>query len=145
MSSEFSIYEEKLEHQDSFPGSLQSGAPAECADCRALHCIKRPVAQPLAGYSFGELEAMGESYARQYIRSSDENDIRAFRQGAVCAQYPAYHGRYAGLSRQDQQLFQREFNDGWRQPLSVYIALAMCSACAVIPGMGESFSSPSLP
>ncbi len=93
---------------------------------------------PLAGYSHDELETMGEAYARKY-RLGDEDDIRAFRQGAVCAQDPTKHAEYDALSEADQRIMEEEFARRWHQPRLLYLVIVLCSTCAAVQGMGTVF------
>ena len=55
------------------------------------------LANPLAGISHAQLEEMGATYAMKY-RIGDEEDVRAFRMGAVLAQEPRRFAQVQGLT-----------------------------------------------
>lgn len=95
--------------------------------------IQSGVANPLSGYSHSELEELGAEYARKHDILG-EDDIQAFRQGAVCAQdqYEAYEG----LSSADRELMAREVTNPWSQPMVLYLLVVLCSTCAAVQGMG---------
>ncbi len=136
----------KLEQQNSFPSSGSTAftrRPTRASTASAVPKSSDPdarLASPLAGYSHDELEMMGEAYARKY-RLGDEDDVRAFRQGAVCAQDPTKHREYDGLSEADQTIMEEEFARRWHQPRLLYLVIVLCSTCAAVQGMGTiSFS-----
>lgn len=63
------------------------------------------LANPLAGISHAQLEEMGASYARKH-HIGDEEDIRAFRMGAVLAQEPRRFAQVHGLTGMANQRVQ---------------------------------------
>ena len=101
--------------------------------------LNAKLANPLAGYSHAELEAMGEAYARKHA-VGDDTDIAAFRAGAVCAQNPNRFDRVAALSDVDKEIMSKEFSSRWSQPRLLYLVIVLCSTCAAVQGMGEFFS-----
>ncbi len=117
------------------PGLDRNGG-AKAAD-RVRQNINARLANPLAGYTHAELEEMGAAYARKY-ELGDEEDVQAFRQGAVCAQEPTRYDHYAGLNPRDREVMEREFAHRWSQPRLLYLIIVLCSTCAAVQGMGES-------
>lgn len=99
--------------------------------------INARLANPLADYSHDELEEMGEAYARKY-QLGNEEDIQAFRHGAVCAQDPLLFDTYSGLSDREREIMRDEFVKRWHQPTLIYLVIVLCSTCAAVQGMGES-------
>ncbi|KAI9848143.1 MAG: hypothetical protein M1838_000639 [Thelocarpon superellum] len=99
--------------------------------------LNAKLANPLAGYSHEELEAMGEAYAKKH-QVGDEEDIQAFRQGAVCAQNPTKYDACTGLSEVDRDIMRREFTNRWSQPRLLYLVIILCSTCAAVQGMDET-------
>lgn len=97
---------------------------------------KGSTSNPLAGYTVGELEEMGAAYAQKY-ELTDEEDIQAFRQGAVCAQSPSCYETYPSLSGADKEIMGREVTHPWSQPRLLYLLIVICSTCAAVQGMGE--------
>jgi hypothetical protein len=71
------------------------------------------LANPLAGYSRAELADMGEEWARKYIVRPYDDDIAAFRLGAMCAQDPERSDSVPGLSERDRDILREEFSNQW--------------------------------
>ncbi|KAI9757550.1 MAG: hypothetical protein M1815_000772 [Lichina confinis] len=95
------------------------------------------LANPLADYTHEELEDMGAAYAQKYIRGTDD-DVRAFRQGAVLAQDPHCYDTYQALSSEDREIIRVEFLKKWHQPALLYLVMVLCSTCAAVQGMDET-------
>lgn len=89
------------------------------------------LANPLAGISHSKLEEMGAMYARKH-HIGDEEDIRAFRKGAVLAQDPRRFAQVQGLTGKEIDALQKEFDNRWSQPKLMYIVIALCSTCAAV-------------
>ena len=94
------------------------------------------LANPLAGISHAQLEEMGATYARKH-HIGDEEDIRAFRKGAVLAQEPRRFAQVQGLTGMELGVLQKEFDNRWSQPKLMYMVIALCSTCAAVQGMGQ--------
>lgn len=94
------------------------------------------LANPLAGISHAQLEEMGATYARKH-HIGDEEDIRAFRKGAVLAQEPRRFAQVQGLTGMELDVLQKEFDNRWSQPKLMYMVIALCSTCAAVQGMGQ--------
>ena len=94
------------------------------------------LANPLAGISHAQLEEMGATYARKH-HIGDEEDVRAFRKGAVLAQEPRRFAQVQGLTGKESEVLQKEFDNRWSQPKLMYIVIALCSTCAAVQGMGQ--------
>ncbi|KAI9888221.1 MAG: hypothetical protein M1814_000957 [Vezdaea aestivalis] len=123
-------YERDLEKQTSRRRSSTTGV-----DVRQN--LNAKLANPLAGYSHAELEAMGEAYARKHA-VGDDSDIAAFRAGAVCAQNPMRFDRVASLTDADKEIMSKEFSNRWSQPRLLYLVIVLCSTCAAVQGMDET-------
>lgn len=81
---------------------------------------------------------MGAKYAlKHHIR--DEEDVRAFRKGAVLAQDPRRFAQVQGLTGQELDVLQKEFDNRWSQPKLMYIVIILCSTCAAVQGMGQLY------
>jgi hypothetical protein len=104
---------------------------------KARQNINAKLANPLAGYSHSALEAKGEAYARKHQIGTEE-DITAFKLGAVCAQDPAKYDTVQGMSEFDRDVMKREYANKWTQPKLLYLVIILCSTCAAVQGMGES-------
>ena len=94
------------------------------------------LANPLAGISHAKLEEMGATYARKH-HIGDEEDVRAFRKGAVLAQEPRRFAQVQGLTGMELDVLQKEFDNRWAQPKLMYIVIILCSTCAAVQGMGQ--------
>ena len=94
------------------------------------------LANPLAGISHAQLEEMGATYARKH-HIGDEEDVRAFRKGAVLAQEPRRFAQVQGLTSRELEVLQKEFDSRWSQPKLMYTVIALCSTCAAVQGMGQ--------
>lgn len=99
--------------------------------------LNAKLANPLAGYTHAQLEQMGADFAMKH-QLGEEDDIQAFRHGAVCAQDPARFDTYAALSEQDKDTMRQEFSHRWHQPRLLYLVIVLCSTCAAVQGMDET-------
>lgn len=95
---------------------------------------------PLAGFSHDELSEKGETYCRDNS-IGEEDDIRAFRLGAIIAQDPNRHAECAGLTEEERATLSMEIEHKWSQPKLLYLIVVLCSTCAAVQGMGKSFVS----
>jgi hypothetical protein len=100
------------------------------------HNINAKIANPLAGFSHNELAKMGEAYVREHT-IGDEEDIRAFRLGALIAQDPFRFAEVAGLSIEEKAVLDKELTHKWSQPKLLYLVIILCSTCAAVQGMGK--------
>lgn len=96
--------------------------------------INAKIANPLAGFSHSELSTKGEEYVRKY-QIGDEEDIRAFRLGAILAQDPAKYASVDGLTTEEGEQLEREITHKWSQPKLLYLVIVLCSTCAAVQGM----------
>jgi hypothetical protein len=90
---------------------------------------------PLAGLSAEELSRMGEDYCIQH-NITDEEDIRAFRLGAIIAGNQNRFDTVDDLSEEERRILTEEDEHRWRNPKSLYFLIAICSLCAAVQGMG---------
>jgi len=115
-----------------------SGIGKENVDADQLRAnINAKIANPLAGFSHNELAIKGEEYARNnYI--GVEEDIRAFRLGAILAQDPNRHAEVDELSPDEKEVLRKEIESKWSQPKLLYLVIVLCSTCAAVQGMDET-------
>jgi hypothetical protein len=140
--------ERKVSSSDSFGGNTEienasirrpSAKGPENVDADQLRAnINAKIANPLAGYSHAELAQKGEEYARSNTVGNDE-DIRAFRLGAILAQDPMRHAEVDGLTAEEKAVLEKEIDKKWSQPRLLYLVIVLCSTCAVCP-LGPSIN-----
>jgi len=97
--------------------------------------INAKIANPLAGFNHSQLAEMGEAYVREN-QIGDEEDIRAFRLGAILAQDPNRHAEVGGLTAEESGVLAKEITNKWSQPRLLYLVIVLCSTCAAVQGMG---------
>ena len=83
-------------------------------------------AHPLAGYTHEQLAQMGEKYARDHQNLTDEEEIRAFRIGAVIAgdmdidddltSLREKYERVEGLTEEERTTLVNEVEHKWKNP-----------------------------
>jgi hypothetical protein len=100
--------------------------------------LNAKIANPLAGFSHNELSVKGEAYVRKF-QIGDEEDIRAFRLGAILAQDPNRHAEVDGLTAEEGDVLTREITNKWSQPKLLYLVIVLCSTCAAVQGMGKCY------
>lgn len=127
-----SNYPEKSEVEN--PSVDQSNADAD----QVRHNLNAKLANPLAGLSHDELMQRGEEYCRSH-EMTEEDDIRAFRLGAIVAQDPARFTEVKGLSAEEVDVFSREVTKKWSQPWKLFLIIILCSVCAAVQGMGKYY------
>jgi hypothetical protein len=98
--------------------------------------LNAKIANPLAGFSHFELMEKGEAFVKKYQMGDDE-DIRAFRIGAVLAQDPNRHAEVDGITAEEGAVLTKEITNRWSQPSLMYLVIILCSTCAAVQGMGE--------
>ncbi|KAJ3507568.1 hypothetical protein NM208_g15942 [Fusarium decemcellulare] len=91
---------------------------------------------------------MGEKYAREQQGLTTEEDIRAFRIGAIIAgdmdvddDLESLRNKYAsveGLTEEERTTLVDEVEHKWRNPKMLYFLVTICSLCAVVQGMDET-------
>jgi hypothetical protein len=98
--------------------------------------INAKLANPLAGFTAKELSAKGEAYCKDNS-IGDEEDIRAFRLGAIIAQNFELHEECDGLTADERVALREEVEHKWHQPWQLYLIVILCSTCAAVQGMGK--------
>lgn len=102
------------------------------------------LANPLAGLSTSELTRLGEEYCREAGLFESEEDLRAFRLGAVLAAggHAGEGGKgydvVDGLTTREKEVLVREETHKWSQPKMLYWVIVICSLCAAVQGMDET-------
>jgi hypothetical protein len=113
-----------------------SGGPQTAAERQAT--VNQMMHHPLAGYSEDQVRQMGEDYARSH-QINGEDDIRAFRLGAVLAKDVGRHVDMDEFTPEEKEILAKEITHKWAQPKLLYLVVALCSLCAAVQGMGMSF------
>lgn len=108
---------------------------------RARRNINAKLANPLSGYSYNELRRMGRAYAYEHAIAEKE-DVRAFEIGACLAQDPEdlSRARELGVTEDEYAVLEKEVSSRWSQPWTLYIVIALCSTCAAVQGMDETYA-----
>lgn len=89
----------------------------------------KKLANPLAGLSVSELSRLGENYCREAGLGESEEDLRAFRLGAVLAAggHAGEDGRgydvVDGLTAREREVLVREETHKWSQPKKLYFVI----------------------
>ena len=84
------------------------------------------LANPLAGLSMERLASLGEDYARKAGLTSEE-DIRAFRLGAMIAGNDNRHDGIAELTDAEREVIDRETTHKWSNPKMLYwVIISKC-------------------
>ncbi|KAK1772553.1 putative mfs sugar transporter protein [Phialemonium atrogriseum] len=128
--------ETKVEHHDDSPRTAPSLDKFDEATRQRLEASHK-LAHPLAGISQERLGVMGEEYARDSGMTSDE-DIRAFRLGAMIAGNENRYDTIAELTEREREVLDREETHKWSNPSMLYWVIVICSLCAAVQGMDET-------
>ncbi len=81
--------------------------------------MNQKLANPLAGLGPGQLAGMGETYCRENGITADE-DIRAFRLGAVIAGNENRFDGVEDLTANEREVLEREITHKWSNPGMLY-------------------------
>jgi len=85
--------------------------------------ISQKLANPLSGLSQERLATMGEEYAR-LAGLTDEEDLRAFRLGAMIAGDQTRYDTVAELTDREREVLERETTHKWSNPRMLYWVIA---------------------
>ncbi|KAI0445585.1 sugar transporter-domain-containing protein [Xylaria telfairii] len=92
---------------------------------------------PLAGLSPEQLAQRGEDFCKQH-GLTDEEDVRAFRLGAMIAGNMNKYDAVADLTPREREVLDREITHKWSNPTMLYAVITICSLCAAVQGMDET-------
>ncbi|KAI1132138.1 hypothetical protein F5Y10DRAFT_5548 [Nemania abortiva] len=92
---------------------------------------------PLSGLSPDELAQRGEDFCKQH-GLSDEEDVRAFRLGAMIAGNMNKFDTIDGLTGREKEVLDKEITHKWSNPSMLYAVITICSLCAAVQGMDET-------
>ncbi|TGJ85376.1 hypothetical protein E0Z10_g3390 [Xylaria hypoxylon] len=92
---------------------------------------------PLADFSPKQLAQRGEDFCKQH-GITDEEDIRAFRLGAMIAGNMNKYDTVEGLTDREKDVLDREITHKWSNPTMLYAVIIICSLCAAVQGMDET-------
>ncbi|KAJ4307189.1 hypothetical protein N0V88_000568 [Collariella sp. IMI 366227] len=130
----------EFEHHDRHDGQYHHGHQHDLGPdgtAKDGRDVSKKLANPLAGISPERLAAMGEDYARLAELTSDE-DMRAFRLGAMLAGGQTSHHSIPDLTDEEREILERETTHKWSNPKMLYWMIAVCSLCAAVQGMDET-------
>jgi hypothetical protein len=115
---------EQREHASRFSdgGNGDTSSPDGSGDKARLEASHK-LANPLAGLSQDRLAAMGEEYAQRNGMTSEE-DVRAFRLGAMIAGNMNQFDIVQGLSEHELDVLRREDTHKWSNPFMLYAVIA---------------------
>ena len=139
-ASDESTYDGRTEIENSSRQNSSDNNNTHIDKDQLRHNINAKIANPLAGLTHDELARRGELYVRENSMG-DEEDIRAFRLGAVIAQDPLRFSEINGLTPEESTILEREITHKWSQPKLLYLVIVLCSICAAVQGMGMSYLS----
>ncbi|KAM5350473.1 hypothetical protein ACJ41O_006978 [Fusarium nematophilum] len=138
----------EIDHAENPSARSSDEAPLDNNKKKKHPMSEAKAAHPLAGYTHAQLARMGEKYAREHQGLTEEEDIRAFRIGAVVAgdmdvddDPESLRSRYAaveGLTEEERTTLVDEVEHKWRNPKMLYFLVTICSLCAVVQGMDET-------
>ncbi|KAH9908125.1 sugar transporter-domain-containing protein [Xylariomycetidae sp. FL2044] len=139
-SNSDAISHDEIENRGSGSGGDADDAAAALGeeDRKRLEASAK-LENPLAGLTPEQLGRRGEEFcARHGI--TDEDEIRAFRLGAVIA---GHENRYddaivPGLTAAERDALDREVTHKWANPTMLYAVIVICSLCAAVQGMDET-------
>ncbi|KAI1754741.1 hypothetical protein F4782DRAFT_491366 [Xylaria castorea] len=92
---------------------------------------------PLAGLSPEQLAQRGEDFCKQH-GLTDEEDIRAFRLGAMIAGNMNKYDTIEDLTSREREVLDKEITHKWSNPRMLYAVITICSLCAAVQGMDET-------
>ncbi|KAI9869352.1 MAG: hypothetical protein M1813_000141 [Trichoglossum hirsutum] len=118
-------------------GTSSRRRPSMTPEEIARRNLNAKLANPLAGYSYAELEEMGAEYAEKH-GLGDKTDVLAFKKGAVLAQDPLRYDDLPMLDAEDKAVLRKEFEHRWTQPKLLYLVIVLCSTAAAVQGMDET-------
>ncbi|KAI1873404.1 hypothetical protein JX265_005026 [Neoarthrinium moseri] len=92
---------------------------------------------PLAGLSQADLARRGEEFCAKH-GLTEEEDIRAFRLGAMIAGNMNKYDTVEDLTEREREVLEREITHKWSNPTMLYAVIVICSLCAAVQGMDET-------
>jgi len=109
-----------VDHTEEAPRSSAAGGPRHLDKETAERLEQnQKIANPLAGVSREQLARMGEEYCRDN-GINDEDDIRAFRIGAMIAGDMNKYDTVPGLTAEEKEVIDRETTHKWSNPGMLY-------------------------
>ncbi|KAK2026908.1 hypothetical protein LX32DRAFT_593804 [Colletotrichum zoysiae] len=125
----------EVSHMD-HPGRVSDNTAIDEEERKRLEA-SRKLENPLSGLAPEQLAQKGEEYCREH-GIGDEEDIRAFRLGAMIAGNMNKYDTMTELTAQERAVLDGETTHKWRNPKMLYGVVAVCSFCAVVQGMDET-------
>ncbi|KAI0181331.1 hypothetical protein GGR52DRAFT_567562 [Hypoxylon sp. FL1284] len=92
---------------------------------------------PLGDFTAEQLGQKGEEFCAKH-GLADEEDIRAFRLGAMIAGNMNKYDTVEGLTAREREVLDRELTHKWSNPKMLYAVIVICSLCAAVQGMDET-------
>lgn len=106
----------EIEHRDVRHAAASSSSDEALRERREA---SQKLANPLAGLGPERLAAMGEDYAKLAGLTSEE-DMRAFRLGAMVAGDQTRYDLVPGLTEREREVLEREKTHKWSNPSMLY-------------------------
>ncbi|KAJ0304153.1 hypothetical protein COL516b_006043 [Colletotrichum fioriniae] len=127
--------EPEFSHMD-HPGRQSEATAVDDEERKRLEA-SRKLEDPLAGFTPEQLSQKGEDYCLEH-GIADEEDIRAFRLGAMIAGNMNKYDSMTEITADERAVLDGESTHKWRNPKMLYGVVAVCSFCAVVQGMDET-------
>ncbi|KAJ3950614.1 uncharacterized protein N0V96_001764 [Colletotrichum fioriniae] len=127
--------EPEYSHMD-HPGRQSEATAVDDEERKRLEA-SRKLENPLAGFTPEQLSKKGEDYCLEH-GITDEEDIRAFRLGAMIAGNMNKYDSMTEITADERAVLDGESTHKWRNPKMLYGVVAVCSFCAVVQGMDET-------
>ncbi|KAF9877803.1 hypothetical protein CkaCkLH20_04938 [Colletotrichum karsti] len=127
--------EAEVAHMD-HPGRFSEATAVEPEEKRRMEASHK-LENPLAGFTPDQLGRLGEEYCGKH-GITEEEDVRAFRLGAMIAGNMNKYDTMTELTAQERAVLDAETTHKWRNPKMLFAVVAICSGCAVVQGMDET-------
>ncbi|ORY56111.1 hexose transporter [Pseudomassariella vexata] len=142
-SDQSDVSRTEIEHRLSSDNTADAGGPSVLFDSRMdpeerkrLEASAK-LENPLAGLSQHQLAERGEEFCRKHGITA-EDDIRAFRVGAMIAGNMNKYDTVSDLTEREREVLDREITHKWSNPSMLYAVIVICSLCAAVQGMDET-------
>lgn len=130
--------EHRLSQDNTIDGGRTSAVDARLpSEERKRREASSKLANPLAGLSQEQLARRGEEWCAQH-GFTEQDDIRAFRLGAMIAGNMNRFDTIGELTDHERDVLDREVTHKWSNPSTLYGVIIICSLCAAVQGMDET-------
>ncbi|KAH8677374.1 hypothetical protein BX600DRAFT_408732 [Xylariales sp. PMI_506] len=141
-SEQSEVSRTEVEHALSRDNTMDGGRPSDVLNGMDPEERKRLEASaklenPLSGLSPTELARRGEEWCAKH-GLTEEEDVRAFRLGAMIAGNMNKYNTIEELNDKEREVLDRELTHKWSNPSALYSVIFVCSLCAAVQGMDET-------